>query len=140
MQGSRVLSSFVLEGFLTLNRLWTPIWFLLTLALVIYKAVSFPFVRASLGFEITFMCVLVIIDLVRTKLGSQGNLTESVAPLFLFLLLSLSTIFGCIFFLRLQTYVLAIDEVINVIGLVLQCTEFLLALIATFVIHKGQSV
>lgn len=94
----------------------------------------------SLGFEITFLLLYLFIDVVRVRLGTRGNLTETVSPLVVSLVLTLPLIMGNLFFLYLQTYVLHVEQVINVIFLVLQCVEFVLGLGAAFVISKGQSV
>jgi len=94
---------------------------------LIYKAVVFPYPRAILGAEAATLSFLAVIDAGRMALGHKGNLTQSRLPLLLFVLLCCPVIIGHVFFLEFQTYVMRLDQIINIIALIFVCAETLLA-------------
>jgi transmembrane protein 216 len=95
---------------------------------LIYKAVVFPYPTSLVGAEGTTLAFLAVIDAGRLALGHKGNLTQARLPLLLFLLLCAPVILGHVFFLRFQTYVMRLDQIINGIALVIVCAEVILAL------------
>ena len=122
------------------HRVWLGIFFVVSILLYIYKGLSLPYRNAGLGFELTFLVVYAMIDWGRLYLGSLGNLTETAKPLAVFVVLSLPLIFANVFFLRLQTYVLNVDEGLNIIALVLLCLEAVLGTGTMLVVSKASSV
>jgi hypothetical protein len=86
------------------------------------SAVEFPYPRDILGAEAATLSFLAVIDAGRMALGHKGNLTQSRLPLLLFVLLCCPVLLGHIFFLEFQTYVMRLDQIINVIALVRRAT------------------
>jgi len=80
--------------------------------------------------DVIILVILAICELVRLKSGSIGNKTESSAYLVWFLLIIIPSAIGFIYFLFIQTYVLVIEIIFNVIGIILIVLEFISALIA----------
>lgn len=66
-------------------------------------------------------------------LGIIGNKTETSAYTIIFLIYSVITLFGYLYFLSIQTYVLKFEVIINLIGIFFLIIEIIFAFIATFV-------
>lgn len=62
--------------------------------------------------------------------ASKGNKTEQIPPLFWSLLLSISVITANAYYIDMQTYVMRVDVILNVVSLSFVGLEFILSLIA----------
>ena len=123
-------SSLPYEVLLYFNRRYNVIFFLVTLAVFVYKGISFPYPADALGWEISFLFLWAPTEYARLFLGSKGNLTEQQWSVGLSLALSLFTLVLHIYYLLLQVFVLRIDEVLNGISLGFLGMEFILGLFA----------
>eukprot|EP00823_Brevimastigomonas_motovehiculus_P008309 TRINITY_DN7595_c0_g1_i1.p1 TRINITY_DN7595_c0_g1~~TRINITY_DN7595_c0_g1_i1.p1 ORF type:complete len:137 (-),score=8.86 TRINITY_DN7595_c0_g1_i1:365-775(-) len=105
------------------------LWFFYILEILcfIYKDYNLPYPSNILGYECTILSFLAILDMARIYFGRRGNLTQQSNILILFLVLSVPTIVGHVFFYTLQTFVLRIEQIINLIALIWECCEFVLA-------------
>ncbi|RNF12137.1 transmembrane protein 216 [Trypanosoma conorhini] len=88
---------------------WSGIWFILTLALLIYKGTLLPFPPAALPMEIVSAFFLLVVDIAALSLGTRGNLTEEVGTSCLALGLLLVAAVGAVYYMWLQTYVMMLD-------------------------------
>jgi transmembrane protein 216 len=102
-------ASFPLQLTLHLSRLFSVPWWLLTLALLIYKGVILPFPTAALPMEIVGSALVLMVHWVACDMGKKGNLTESPRLLLVSMLLMACATFGAIYFMWLQTYVMRLD-------------------------------
>mmetsp|Transcript_13725 Transcript_13725/g.25888 ORF Transcript_13725/g.25888 Transcript_13725/m.25888 type:complete len:105 (+) Transcript_13725:2140-2454(+) len=87
------------------DNLYSCIYFLIELALFIYKGYTLTYPPNSIGPEIVCMFFFIALQYLRLFIGSIGNKTETVTGMAWFLGLSLPTVLACIYYLQLQTYV-----------------------------------
>ena len=73
---------------------------------------------------------MTIVQFTRLFLGSRGNKTESSTVTFLFLLLTLATFVGNLFFLSMQTYVIVIEVLIGFVCVIFSALELIFGIIA----------
>jgi transmembrane protein 216 len=101
-----------------------------TLVLLFYKTYAFTFPALRFSIEILALVVLQVIQFTRIYVGSRGNKLESSGTTALFILMTLGSMVGVVYFLALQTYVLKIEELICFSLLVLAVCEFLFSCFA----------
>ncbi len=118
-------SSFLLQLFLYFDTWYSVLYFFIGIINFIYKPVALPYPRYLLGWEAAGFTFLFILTVVRLFLGYQGNLAQKRFSLAVSLFLSLASIVGHVYYYTLQTYVLRIDQVLNVIALIFDCGEIL---------------
>ncbi len=109
MQG-RPMSSLPLQIVMYFDNIYTAIYWVLEILIYVYKGSNFLYPPHALGSEITAVSFLALLQYFRLFTGnlypgSVGNKTEGVNALVLFLVLSLPSIIGSVYFIRLQTYV-----------------------------------
>lgn len=124
------LSSSFLQTLLLLNKIFAVIYFFIIGCLFFYKGFGLYYPNSTMEVDVIILVILAICELVRLKSGSIGNKTESSAYLVWFLLIIIPSAIGFIYFLFIQTYVLVIEIIFNVIGIILIVLEFISALIA----------
>ena len=89
--------------------IFCPIWWAMTLALLIYKGTFLPFPPLSFGFEIACTFLLWFVHIGAVSQTKRGNLTENTTNLALAVLLLLISIVGAVYYMILQTYVMMLD-------------------------------
>jgi transmembrane protein 216 len=102
-------ASLPLQLLAILSAIFCPMWFILTLALLIYKATFLIYPDAALGLEITGCLLVWLVEIGAVKLVKKGNLTENVTFLGAGLGLKLVTCIGAIYYMWLQVYVMRLD-------------------------------
>ena len=102
-------SNFGLQLLFILAVCFNPIWGIITLALLIFKATYLPFPPTALGFEIAGAVGVYICEVLGVHFGKRGNLTEHVTALALGLGLLLVASAGQLYFMYFQTYVMMLD-------------------------------
>lgn len=103
-------ASFPLQIFLHLSRWFSFPWFIVTLSLLIYKGVKLPYPQsAALPLEIVSSFLVLVLHWVAVNVGKKGNLTEGARLLLLSIALHAVILFGIIYFMWLQTYVMRLD-------------------------------
>lgn len=85
---------------------------------------------AAISLEVIILLLFCGLQQSRLFLGSCGNKTETSSTMVQFILLTFPAIFAHVYFLRLQTYVLMVEVVLNAMGLVIMIFEFLFSLSA----------
>ena len=76
------------------------------------------------------MLLLALVQFTRLFLGSRGNKTESSTVTFFFLLLTIATIIGNLYFLQLQTYVIVVEVAIGFLSIGFSVAEILFGIVA----------
>ena len=101
-----MLSSLPLQILFFFNGWYDVAYTLAMAALFAWKGTVLPYpdeLRGMLGLEVAIVFMLAIIEYARIFLGTKGNKTEQAGPLIMSLLLSLPTLTGAAYFLRLQS-------------------------------------
>ena len=102
----------------------------ITAVLLLYKIYLYSFPVGIFFLEVFIFGVLQIAQFTRLFLGSRGNKTESSIVTFFFILVTLVTILGNIYFVRVQTYVIMLELVIGFISIIFGALEFFFGVIA----------
>ena len=102
----------------------------MTAILFFYKIYMFSFPIAIFFLEVLVFVVLVLLQFTRLFLGSRGNKTESSTVTFLFILLTIVTAVGNLYFLQLQTYVIVVEAFLGFICLGFSALELIFVIIA----------
>jgi len=118
-------SSLPLQILLYFNVWWSPVWFLSSLILLVYKGLALPYPQSIYGAEIVFIIALVFIDFTRIFIGTKANKTLHFPSILFFLFLTSGLVLGCVYFLLWQTYVMRLDIVVGSIEIVFAGAEFL---------------
>mmetsp|Transcript_1368 Transcript_1368/g.2959 ORF Transcript_1368/g.2959 Transcript_1368/m.2959 type:complete len:145 (-) Transcript_1368:120-554(-) len=118
-------ASLPLQILLFCHGCYDVLFFLATVAIQIWKGVELPYPRARYGPEFVLIFAFIFIEIMRLSLGSRGNKTENIATLILFLVLSLFSVLANLFLIIWQTYVLRLDLILNLVGIVLIVLQFL---------------
>jgi len=124
------VASLSLQIIITVDYYAQWVFLYVTGVLLFWKIYQFSFPLGIFFFEVFIYVLLMLVQFARLFLGSRGNKTESSTVTGLFLLVTLATVVGNVYFLRLQTYVLVAETVINIIVLILSAGELLFGIIA----------
>ena len=124
------VASLTLQVFITLDYYAQWLFVLVTSILLFYKIYEFSFPIGIFFLETLAFIVLVLVQFMRLFLGSRGNKTESSTVTFIFILLTLITICGNLYFLQMQTYVIFLEAVVGFIVMGLSAFEFIFGVIA----------
>lgn len=136
LQGKRNHSSLPLQILIYFGEWYTWLWLWNNIALMIWKGKRYFYTSSALGWEILMVILLLILDLSRLRLASRGNLTEEFIPSAWSCSLAPPVLVGYIFFLRLQSYVLRIDVIVNSVAIAFTSLQFLIGLTNVFSIYQ----
>lgn len=120
------------------HTVYAPAFFVLQLLLFIYKGVMLPYPTSAIGLEVAFVFAYGILQAFRLWMTSMGNKTESISLLVWGLCLSAPVVVFHAYMIRLQVYVLRLDQIINGIGLVFIGAEVILCLVAVVIFLRAQ--
>jgi transmembrane protein 216 len=102
--------SFPLQFCLAFSLIYTPIWGIVSLGLMIFKAVQLPFPSVeAIVLEFIGIVILYILQWQAAELAKKGNLTELSGPLGVGTALQFLTAGGAVYYMRFQTYVMRLD-------------------------------
>ncbi|XP_065843224.1 transmembrane protein 216-like isoform X2 [Oscarella lobularis] len=113
------ISSLPLQIFVYCSGCYLPFFFVAEALMFVYKGAVLPYSNATLAAEIILLVLYAGVEGCRLFIGAKGNLTQRKLPLFVALALAVPVLFGYLFFLLWQTYVLRIETVLIYIGIVL---------------------
>ncbi|CAM9183049.1 unnamed protein product [Ectocarpus fasciculatus] len=122
-----ILSSLPLEVLLYFNQWFSSCFFALTVCTYAYKGWRYYYPSWALELEVSLTILYGAVEMMRLFLASKGNKAEQINPLAMSLGLSVPVILLYAFSLALQTYVLRLDVIMAVIGLVFVGLEGLLS-------------
>ena len=128
-----------LEMLLWANKLFTGVFFICSLSLFTYKSLRMPYYSgwSWMWWDFTSVFIYVLVDFFRIKLCSRGNRNGKSSLLLLGLVASGVIIFLHIYYLALQYYVLRIEMVVNILGLIIVGFEAILMGFSTFLIKMS---
>lgn len=110
-------SSLSLQILLFFDWYFSIFYFVVIVLLLIYKSYELPYPTAVWELEFIMLILFYGWQMIKVDLGSRGNKTESSITTLLFTLLNIPSIFAYAFYIRLQTYVLVIEVILNAIGI-----------------------
>ncbi|CAM9530293.1 unnamed protein product [Ectocarpus sp. 6 AP-2014] len=122
-----ILSSLPLEVLLYFNQWFSSCFFALTVSTYAYKGWRYYYPSWALELEVSLTILYGVVEMMRLFLASKGNKAEQINPLAMSLGLAVPVILLYAFSLALQTYVLRLDVIMAVIGLVFVGLEGLLS-------------
>nr|XP_033784587.1 transmembrane protein 216 isoform X3 [Geotrypetes seraphini] len=125
-----VMSSTPLEILLFLNGWYYATYFLLEILIFVYKGLILPYPTANLTLDIVMLFLYLGIEVIRIFYGSKGNLLQRKMPLAISLGLMIPAAVMAVYYLLLQTYVLRLEAIVNIILLVFYALELLLSIVA----------
>jgi transmembrane protein 216 len=103
----------------------------------ILKAVNLPYPTGTLVSEFLLLLFLCCIEYERIFMGRKGNLTERSFAVLVSIGLTIPSIFGIMYFLTWQTYVLRLEVVLCAIQLTLQGLESAFALLCLVAFYRS---
>ncbi|EKX52169.1 hypothetical protein GUITHDRAFT_150704 [Guillardia theta CCMP2712] len=109
-------SSLPLQILIFFNGCYSTLFFLVTLALLIWKGVEFPYPAGRLPWEIILLFVYIVVEACRLFIGSKGNKTENWPMILMLIILSCFSALANVFYINFQTYVLRLDLIFNSIS------------------------
>ena len=110
-------SSLPLQVLLFFDWYFSIFFFIVTIILMFYKSYGLPYPSAVWALEFVLLLCFWAWQMIKVDLGTRGNKTESSVTTLFMVLLNLPSIFAFVFYLRLQTYVLVLEVILNAIGL-----------------------
>ncbi len=120
----------VLQIQFCLSGLYFPFYFLASLLMMVfYKKHFFIYPPNYLAMDLTLLCVLGLLEVLRLHLGSKGNLVEEELLLGGSLALTVLNTFLSVYFLLWATYVLRADVFLNTVLLALYNLEGILQMV-----------
>ncbi|GET92160.1 hypothetical protein, conserved [Leishmania tarentolae] len=88
---------------------WASIWWIVTVSLLIFKALHLPFPPAALPMEIVASFLVLLVNAFGVLIGIRGNKTENTSTIVISATLLAISAVGAIYYMWLQTYVLMMD-------------------------------
>ncbi|KAK3565098.1 hypothetical protein QTP86_033153 [Hemibagrus guttatus] len=123
------LSSMPLQVLLYLNSWYFAAFFIAEILMFIYKGILLPYPQANLILDIVLLFLYIGLEALRLFYGWKGNLCEHS----LMLIVSVGILVPCtvlsVYYLLLQTFILRLEFILNVIVLCFYALELVLALI-----------
>ncbi|CAH1794529.1 unnamed protein product [Owenia fusiformis] len=125
-----IRSSLPYQILLYCNGWYYGLFFIAEILIFIYKGETLPFPPSALGGEVTLLFILAGIEAIRIFFGQKGNLTERMVAVVLCIALSIPSLFGALYFLLWQTYVLRIEVILSAIQLAFLGLELIFGVIS----------
>ena len=124
------VSSLTLQVIISVDYYVQWIFCLTTGVLLFWKIYQYSFPLEFFLLEVGLFVLLACAQFMRLFLGSRGNKTESSTVTFFFLLITLGTLVGNLYFLGIQTYVIVAEALIGVVVIAFSLLEILFGIIA----------
>ncbi|OMJ77207.1 hypothetical protein SteCoe_23242 [Stentor coeruleus] len=132
--------SLPLQIILYVEEVYSWVYFLLEMFLYIIRGSFLSYPPSSLNIELAGLFFFAVVQIIRVFIGSIGNKTERADILIWGIILLIPSIFGGVFFIRLQVYVLFADIVLNIILLVFMIIDFFLMIITIISLKKLEKI
>lgn len=124
-----IITSLPLEMCTFISSYYLIFFFVVNLALLVFKAVEYYYPSNQLGWDIVNCLMYVVLDGIRLFQFSKGNSKSDMESLFWGLLFCVPLLAYHGYCLDLQTYVTRIDVLINSAAIFFVCSEFVLGFI-----------
>lgn len=116
------------------------IYTFITVALLIYKNKKYPLPSYAINMEGAIIALFILAQVIRNLTIEQAVLNKSLKHTLVYIILTIFIIPCYVFFLRLQTYCLLIDVIINWIGIGFSVLQILLAIWVWIVFKRKKSL
>lgn len=116
------------------------IWTFIEIGLLIYKNQKYPFPTYAVNIEGGIIAMFVITQAIRYFIVERGILDKNPSTIIFYIVLTVFIIPQYVFFLRLQTYCLYIDLVINFVGIGFNVIEIFLAVWVWKVFQRKKNI
>ena len=116
------------------------IYSFITITLLIYKNSKYPLPSYAINIEGAIIALFILAQIMRNVIIDQAVLNNSPKHALGYIVLSIFIIPCYVFFLRLQTYSLLIDVIINWIGLGFCISQLLLSIWVWIVYKRDKSI
>ncbi|XP_069079360.1 transmembrane protein 216 isoform X2 [Pleurodeles waltl] len=126
----RHLPSLTNKVLLFLNGWYYATYFVMEILMFAYKGLLLPYPTANLTLDLVMLFLYLAIEVIRIFFGSKGNLTQRKLPVVISVSLTFPAAMMALYYLLLQTYVLRLEAVMNVILLIFYALEVLLDIVA----------
>jgi hypothetical protein len=126
---SPLLTSLPLQISLYFSAYYVLLFTAVTFLLFLYKPLALPYPQHLIGWEASAFTFLTLIHVIRFYIGNKANLVQSKTACIFFLALCVPCLIGHIYLYQWQTYVLRVDQILNVIELVFLAFEMLASLL-----------
>ncbi|XP_041354806.1 transmembrane protein 216-like [Gigantopelta aegis] len=123
-------SSLPYQVILYLNGFYFAFFFIAEILIYIFKGETLPYATNALAAEVVLVFILAGVEALRLCMGGKGNLTENALSVISCLLFTLPALFGTLFILLWQTYVLRIEVILAAIQLAFIGLELIFSIIA----------
>ncbi|CAG9311516.1 unnamed protein product [Blepharisma stoltei] len=138
LQG-KPLSLLPLQTLIYYDILYSHLYFIVTAVLYIYKSTILTYPPNTISLECAGLAFFIFLQYFRLFIGIVGNKAEGPGVMIHFLVLTIPSIFGGVFFIALQLYVLIADRVMNIIFLIISSIEFILGIVVVIRFKKAES-
>ncbi len=125
-----VRSSLPYQMLLYCNGWYFAFYILAEILIFVYKGEMLPYPNAALPSELILLFFMGVIEYIRLFFGQKGNLTERVIAVVLCIFLSIPSVFGAVYMLIWQTYVLRLEAILAAIQIAFIGLEFVFGLIS----------
>lgn len=125
--------SLLFQLVLLLSLLWSLVWFVGTLVLLIVKYFSLPFPGAAFPVEVVASFLVIVVHFLGFFWGRAGNLCEQIGKIGMSLFFFFLCILGSIYFMWFQSYIMKLDVALSCVYLLINCFTLLLGIWAIYV-------
>lgn len=125
-----VRSSLPYQTIMYCNSYYFALFWVAEIFIFIFKGEILPYPTGILAAEVVLLFIMAALEFIRMFMGMKGNLTERVVSVVVSLLLTLPSIFGCLYLIIWQTYVLRLEVIINSVQLAFIALEVLFGIIS----------
>ncbi|KAK3734948.1 hypothetical protein RRG08_038972 [Elysia crispata] len=132
-----VRSSLPYQILLYLNGWYFAFFFVCEILLFVFKGETLPYASNVLAAEVILLFLLAAVEALRLFFGRRGNLTEQILGVLVCVILSVASVFGVLFVLLWQTYVLRVEVILAAIQLFFIGTEIIFGIISIITFAKG---
>ncbi|KAL6480426.1 hypothetical protein MHYP_G00114590 [Metynnis hypsauchen] len=123
-----ILSSMPLQVLFYLNSWYFAAFFIAEILMFVYKGVLLPYPQANLILDIVLLLLYVGLETLRLFYGWKGNLCEHPLTLSISICVLVPCTVLCVYYLLLQTFVLRLEFILNVVLLCFYGLELILGL------------
>ena len=132
-----VRSSVPYQILLYINGWYFGFFWLCEALIFIFKGQTLPYPPNVLLAEVILLFIMAGLEAIRLFLGMKGNLTERVAGVVLSIVISIPALFGSIYLLIWQTYVLRVEVILNAIQLAFIALQLVFGLVSTITFARA---
>ena len=120
------VASLIFHQMLFYEHFYLYIYSIIQIVCFIFKNTFLPIPNElHLRWDWAFIFAHFLVNFTRVVMGKSGNKLESSKLTGNFIVLSIGSIIGYVYLMRIQTFVLLLELIINIIGLVICCLSFI---------------